>query len=57
MDVLDQDGLLDGTRAKEIQALRMLRNEDVHGNTSNLTLDNVNRLEELVSYYSKILKQ
>jgi hypothetical protein len=57
MDVLRQDGLLDGTRAKEIQTLRMLRNEIVHGNTRNLTQDNINRLKDLVYYYSQRLKQ
>ena len=57
MDALDQDGFLEGTTAKEIQALRTLRNEVVHGDTSKLTKDSVNQLERLVSYYSKKLER
>jgi hypothetical protein len=51
VDALDQDGVLDRSTVKEIQALRALRNEVVHGNTSKLTQDSVNQLERLVSYF------
>jgi hypothetical protein len=48
MDLLDRDGFLDNVTAKEIEALRVIRNEVVHGNTNRLTQESVNRLEKLI---------
>jgi hypothetical protein len=51
-----EHGLLDQQTIQEIQTLRRLRNNVVHGDTSGLTPDSVARLNELTSLIQKKIK-